>query len=106
MEIEKALEVYGYCLPSALSWFQLPGRVDVSSELLCWFMRFGRCNPDLLYFSTFTLHALRLPLSLVWYLSIDQSASGVVVYQYTRKKFAKIPKINRSIVYCIPEISS
>ena len=38
---------------------------------------------------------------------------GVVVYQYTLKKFAKIPKIhpdipkiNQSIVYCIPEISS
>ena len=35
----------------------------------------------------------------------------VVVYQYTRKKFAKIPeihpsipKINGNIVYCIPEI--
>ena len=38
---------------------------------------------------------------------------GVVVYQYTRKKFPKIakihpniPKINESIVYCIPDISS
>ena len=32
------------------------------------------------------------------------SARGVVVYQYTRKRFAKIPKINGSIVYCIPGI--
>ena len=37
-------------------------------------------------------------------LKLQGRPGEVVVYQYTRKKFAKIPKINGSIVYCIPEI--
>ena len=36
------------------------------------------------------------------YISIRVSQGGVVVYQYTRKKFAKIPKIHPNIPKIIP----
>ena len=65
-------------------------------------MRFGRCNPDFVYFSTFTLHALRSPLSLVWYLSIDQGRPGGQWYtsipEKNSPKFIQIyPKLVKAL---------
>ena len=46
-------------------------------------MRFGRCNPDFVYFSTFTLHALRRPGGQ-WYTSIPAKNSPKFIQIYPK----------------------